>query len=146
MNRIQTLHLTDCTAALTFLACVGTGFARHGASHGICSADTWGAGHTAASLLFAASICAHIYQHRSWYKLLFKNGLRGHRTAAMLLSLLFAVVTVTGLVLLGGAGTATLGLPHYQIGILFTILALAHTFRRRRALFRKIGRAVPTSR
>lgn len=144
MNRIQTLHLTDCTAALTFLTCVGTGFARHGASHGICSADTWGAGHTVASLLFAASICAHIYQHRGWYKQLFKNGLRGHRTAVTLLSLLFAAVTVTGLVLLCGAEAATLGLPHYQIGILFTILALLHTFRRRRALFRRIGWTTPS--
>lgn len=79
----------------------------------------------------------HIVTHWRWYKGLVKNGMSRKNKVTVILSIVFLVLSVTGIALFGVNGAnSSLGLWHYKIGIVMVVIAIGHIVRRRSA-FRK---------
>jgi hypothetical protein len=69
--------------------------------------------------------------HWGWYKGIIKNGIGRKSKVTAVLSIIFLLLSVTGIVLLGINGAnSPLGLWHYKIGIAMTAIAIVHTIKR----------------
>ena len=69
--------------------------------------------------------------HWGWYKGIIKNGIGRKSKVTAVLSIIFLLLSVTGIVLLGVNGVnSPLGLWHYKIGIAMTAIAIVHTIKR----------------
>lgn len=115
---------------LAFMASAATGIGMHLAGHGAGHEawHDWGVAHVTASLLWLLSAAAHVKRHRHWYKSLFSGKSTNRRPVTFALSALFPTVTITGILLTvcaDGPGSP-LGLWHYKLGILATVLSLIH--------------------
>lgn len=98
----------------------------HDAWHG------WAVIHSMLSVLFLIAAALHIQTHWGWYKGWFKKGLRNKSRVTAVISAVFIIVSITGVTLLVAADGANspMGLWHYRIGILFTLLAVGHIIKR----------------
>ena len=93
---------------------VGLHIAGHGNSHEVW--HNWAVVHVLGSILFLVVI---------------KNGIGRKSKVTAVLSIIFLLLSVTGIVLLGVNGTnSPLGLWHYKIGIAMTAIAIVHTIKR----------------
>ena len=73
----------------------------------------------------------HITTHWGWYKGTIKNGLGKKSKITGVLSVVFLLVSVTGIILLGVNGAnSDIGLLHYEIGIVTIILCVGHILKR----------------
>ena len=87
--------------------------------------------HVLSSVLFLVAIIFHVTTHWGWYKGIIKNGIGRKGKVTAVLSIVFLLLSVTGIVLLGVSGAnSPLGLWHYKIGIITTVIALGHIIRR----------------
>ena len=69
--------------------------------------------------------------HWGWYKGIIKNGIGRKSKVTAVLSIIFLLLSVTGIVLLGVSGANTpLGLWHYKIGVMTTVIAVGHIVKR----------------
>ena len=120
---------------LAFVMSAVTGIGLHIAGHGTNHEawHIWNAAHVAASLLWLASVSFHVKRHRYWYKSLARKGIGRKSKTTLFLSATFLTVTVTGIMLLAYVSGANsgIGLWHYRLGILLTVLSLVHAARRR---------------
>lgn len=140
MNKSKSIVLTNLILIPLFIASVYTGIelhiAGHGASHEIW--HTWAVLHTIASLLFLALVALHVRSHWGWYKALKTIGCKGKRHAVLLLTCVFLLVLISGLLLLffvDGAASST-GLLHYKTGLVLALLVLFHVLKRRKILLK----------
>ena len=79
----------------------------------------------------------HIKSHWGWYKGLKTTGCKGKKKVVLLFSITFALVIITGMLLLlfvNGANSPT-GLLHYKIGIATGVLAILHILKRKHFLY-----------
>ena len=79
----------------------------------------------------------HIKRHWGWYKGLKTTGCKGKKKVVLLFSITFALVIITGILLLlfvDGANSPT-GLLHYKIGIATGVLAILHILKRKHFLY-----------
>ncbi len=109
---------------------IGLHFAGHGDVHEIW--HNWAVLHVVASVLFLVPATYHVVMHRGWYKGLLRNGVGRKSKTTTMLSLIFAIVCVTGFVLLfavNGANTP-IGLWHYKIGIAVSLISITHIVKR----------------
>lgn len=70
----------------------------------------------------------HIKAHWGWYRGLLRKGLKQRSKVAFSLSILFLVLTITGIILIlfvGGANSS-IGLWHYRFGLIMIIFLLIH--------------------
>ena len=107
----------------------GLHIAGHGNSHELW--HNWAVVHVLGSILFLVAIIFHVTTHWGWYKGIIKNGIGRKSKVTAVLSIVFLLLSVTGIVLLGVNGTnSPLGLWHYKIGIAMTAIAIVHTIKR----------------
>ena len=116
---------------------VGLHIAGHGNSHEIW--HNWAVVHVLGSILFLVAIIFHVTTHWGWYKGIIKNGIGRKSKVTALLSIVFLLLSVTGFVLFGVNGAnSPLGLWHYKIGIVMTVIAVGHIIRRLPALLKSL--------
>lgn len=103
--------------------------AGHGSEHEIW--HNWAVFHVLASLLFLIFAILHIVTHREWYKGIIRNGIGRKSKVTIILSVVFVLVSITGIALLGIDGANSLmGQWHYRIGIATIILSVGHVLKR----------------
>lgn len=108
---------------------IGLHIAGHGNSHEVW--HNWAVVHVLGSILFLVAIIFHVTTHWGWYKGIIKNGIGRKSKVTAVLSIIFLLLSVTGIVLLGVNGVnSPLGLWHYKIGIAMTAIAIVHTIKR----------------
>ena len=103
--------------------------AGHGTSHEVW--HNWAVFHIIASILFLIAVILHVQTHWGWYKSLVRSGLGKKSKAAVAVTLFFVVLAATGLVLFVVEGANSgIGLWHYRIGLVASVLFLEHIIRR----------------
>lgn len=108
---------------------IGLHIAGHGNRHELW--HNWPVFHVLSSLLFLITVIFHITTHWGWYKGAIKNGLGKKSKITVVLSVVFLLVSVTGIILLGVNGeNSDIGLLHYKIGISTIILCIGHILKR----------------
>ena len=130
MNRI---FIIDWILLVVFILTVFTGLKLHVAGHGSNHElwHNWAVFHIITSILFVTTVFFHIQTHWGWYKGWMKHGLGKRSRVTAIVSVLFVILSVTGLVLLGTDGAnSAIGLWHYKIGIASSLLFLGHIIKR----------------
>ena len=90
---------------------IGLHIAGHGNNHELW--HNWAVFHVLGSFLFLITVIFHITTHRGWYKGAVRNGLGKKSKITAVLSVVFFLVSVTGIILLGVNGTnSDTGLLH----------------------------------
>ena len=108
---------------------IGLHIAGHGNNHELW--HNWAVFHVLGSFLFLITVIFHITTHRGWYKGAVRNGLGKKSKITAVLSVVFFLVSVTGIILLGVNGTnSDTGLLHYKIGIVTIVLCIGHLLKR----------------
>lgn len=129
MNRNRFIYWTDLVLIPAFVLSLYTGIELHLAGHGTEHEvwHNWAAFHVIISLLFTLLTCIHIKSHWKRYK----------RLAIQLLTIAFLSVVITGfgLFFIHGANSS-LGIFHYQNGLIASIFILLHVFKRKQFLAR----------
>ena len=92
----------------------------------------WALVHTFASLALLICGTLHIQSHWGWYKNWIKKGLGNKSRVTALLSVIFILTTITGIISLVAADgcNSPIGLWHYRISIMMTIIGLGHIIKR----------------
>lgn len=112
---------------------IGLHIAGHGNSHEVW--HNWAVFHALGSVLFLVAIIFHVRTHGGWYKGIIKNGIGRKSKVTAVFSIVFLLLSVTGIVLLGVNGAnSPLGLWHYKIGIVMIVIAVGHILKRLSAL------------
>lgn len=146
MNRNRFIYFTDLMLLLVFILSFYTGVELHIAGQGVDheSWHIWAIFHTNASLLFMILGIIHVKSHWAWYKGLRTVGCKGKRKAVLLLSIVFLLAVVSGILLVcfvDGANSS-LGLWHYRIGVFVSVLGVLHILKRKRGLYKGVRRHV----
>ena len=143
--KAKTLFLTDLLLLITFVPSAATGFILHWAGHQSSHElwHNWAVAHVISTLLLTILVAIHIYGHWGWYKSLFKGNIKNKsRLTTSVLSALMLVVTTTGIVVLfrhQGANTG-LGLWHYVMGIIVSIIVIGHLIKRFNTMLKGLKR------
>ena len=117
------------TFALTAYSGIKLHVVRHVSWQGGCR--PWANFHTWVSLAFVVLMVMHIYTHWGWYKGWINKGLGKKSRVTVLLSILFILECMTGMVLfLAGCAHKGVGLWHLGIGIALTLFCLVHFVKR----------------
>lgn len=107
------------------LSGLGLHIAGHGNSHEIW--HNWAVFHGLGSVLLLVAIIFHVTTHWGWYKGIIKKGIGRKSKVTAVLSIVFLLLSVTGIALLGINGAnSPLGLWHYKMGIITTVIAVGH--------------------
>lgn len=130
---MKRIFVIDWILIVVFIVSAISGFglhvAGHGGSHEIW--HDWAVFHVLSSVLFLVTIIFHVATHRGWYKRVIKKGIDRKSKVTAVLSVIFLLLSVTGLALLGINGAnSPLGLWHYKIGIITTVIAVGHVIKR----------------
>ena len=130
---MKRIFVIDWILIVVFIVSAISGFGLHvvghGGSHEIW--HNWAVFHVLGSILFFVAIIFHVATHRGWYKGIMQKGIGRKSKVTVFLSVIFLLLSVTGLALLGINGAnSPLGLWHYKIGIITTIIALGHVIKR----------------
>ena len=138
--KAKTLFITDLLLLLAFIPVSTTGFALHYTGHQ-CNHElwhNWAVAHVLSSLIFFIPLTTHIYGHWGWYKSLLKNGTKNKSRVTIILSALMLIVIITGIIVLfkHQGANSNLGIRHYILGIILSIVAIGHFIKRRKVLFK----------
>ena len=118
---------------LSFLTGLGLHLAGHGSNPEVW--HHWAVAHVITSLLWGGVCIYHIVVHGKWYRSLVKKGRQGKSKITAMISCIFVVVVITGIILLGVEGANSgIGLWHYKIGLLMGLFAVIHVVKRKTAL------------
>lgn len=131
---MKKIFIIDWWLVALFLITAISGFGMHISGYH-CSHEVWhnwAVVHTLSSIAFLIAGIMHIQIHWGWYKGWFKNGLGNKSRVTVLLSIIYILISVTGIVLLVAVDGANsgMGLWHYRIGIIMIIVGLGHTIKR----------------
>ena len=140
---MKRIFVIDWAMIASFVPSVWSGIGLHVAGHGT-NPEAWHAWalfHVLSSLLFLVAAICHVATHRGWYGAIVRRGMGRKSRVTALLSVVFAFVAVTGIVLLGvdGAGS-TVGMWHYRTGLAAGALSVGHLLKRIPALRKSFGR------
>lgn len=136
---MKRIFVIDWVLVFAFVVSAVSGFGMHVAGHGNSHSlwHNWAVFHVCGSALFFVIASLHIVAHWRWYKGIIKNGIGRKNKVTAVLSIVFLVLSLTGVALLGVSGpNSPLGLWHYKIGIVMVVISIGHIVRRRSA-FRK---------
>lgn len=140
---MKKIFVIDRTLVILFILTAVSGFglhiAGHGAEHSIW--HNWAVFHVVASVMLLVAVSFHIITHKGWYRSVISSGIGRKSRVTAVLSLIFFIVSLTGLVLLGVSGANTeMGLWHYVSGIVFTVLSAGHIIKRIPLLRKSFGK------
>lgn len=130
---MKKIFVIDWILVLVFVLSAFSGIGLHIAGHGNSHElwHNWAVFHVLSSFLFLITVIFHITTHWGWYKGIIKNGLGKKSKITVVLSVVFFLVSVTGIILLGVNGANSyIGLLHYKIGIVTIILCIGHILKR----------------
>lgn len=130
---MRRIFIIDWTLIPLFLFTAYTGIELHVAGHGSNHElwHNWAVFHVLASLLFLVTIVFHLYTHLGWYKGLINKGIGKKSKVTVVLSVLFLLETISGIVLIFVDGASSrIGLWHYVIGLIMSVIAIGHTIKR----------------
>ena len=139
---MKRIFVIDWILIVAFVVSAVSGFGLHMAGHGNSHEvwHHWAVFHVLGSILFLVAIISHVTTHWGWYKGIVKDGIGRKSKVTALLSIVFLLLSVTGVVLLGVNGANTpLGLWHYKIGIITTVIAVGHIIKRLPALRKSLN-------
>lgn len=130
---MKKIFVIDWILISVFVLSTFSGIALHIAGHGD-NHDlwhNWAIAHVLTSFLFLIAAIFHISIHWGWYKGMIKNGIGKKSKITVVLSVVFLLALVTGIILLGVNGAnSNIGLWHYKIGIATIILSIGHILKR----------------
>ena len=130
---MKKIFVIDWSLVFVFVLSAFSGIGLHIAGHGINHElwHNWAVFHVLTSFLFFVISIFHIPTHWGWYKGIIKNGLGKKSKITVVLSVVFFLVSVTGIILLGVDGANSyIGLLHYKIGIVTIVLCIGHLLKR----------------
>lgn len=130
---MKKIFVIDWSLIFVFVLSAFSGIGLHIAGHGINHElwHNWAVFHVLTSFSFFVISIFHITTHWGWYKGIIKNGLGKKSKITVVLSVVFFLVSVTGIILLGVEGANSyIGLLHYQIGIVAIVLCIGHILKR----------------
>lgn len=135
-TRMKTSFTIERLLPLSFVASAVSGIGLHIAGHGTSHEvwHNWAVAHVLLSLLWLITVTFHIRRHRRWYRTILSKGIGKKSRMTVALSIMFLIVSVTGIVLLvwiDGANSA-IGLWHYWLGVLLIIFSFIHCLIRKR--------------
>lgn len=141
---MKKIFIIDWWITALFIIMVVSGFGMH-ISGTRCTHEVWhnwAVVHTLSSIAFLIAATLHIQTHWSWYKRWFRNGIGNKSRVTAILSIVFIFISVTGILLLAvvdGANSG-MGLWHYRLGVIMTVIGLAHFIKRFSILKKSINR------
>lgn len=105
--------------------------------------EAWNELHVWSSFLFLIAVMLHLYLHLKWYKAIFRKRLFKRNRITLILSLLFVVSALTGImawIVKGDSATLyhLIVETHDKIALLFLLFVVGHTIKRFR-FFMKNG-------
>lgn len=130
---MKKIYVIDWILILVFVLSAYIGIELHMAGHGNDHEiwHNWAVFHIVTSLLFLIAGIIHITMHWRWYKGIINNGIGRKSKITAGLSAAFILVVVTGFMLLNVDGAnSQIGLWHYRIGIVASILSVGHILQR----------------
>lgn len=130
---MKKIFVIDWSLVFVFVLSAFSGIGLHIAGHGINHElwHNWAVFHVLTSFLFFVISIFHITTDWGWYKGIIKNGLGKKSKITVVLSVVFFLVSVTGIILLGVDGANSyIGLLHYKIGIVTIVLCIGHLLKR----------------
>lgn len=136
---MKRIFVIDWILIVVFIVSAISGFGLHVAGHGSSHEiwHNWAVFHVLGSILFLIAAILHVATHLEWYKGIIKKGIGSKSKVTAILSVIFLLLSVTGLALLGINGAnSLLGLWHYKIGVITIVIALGHVIKRL-SVFRK---------
>lgn len=136
---MKRIFVIDWILIVVFIVSAISGFGLHVAGHGSSHEiwHNWAVFHVWGSILFLIVVIFHVATHLEWYKGIIKKGIGSKSKVTAILSVIFLLLSVTGLALLGINGAnSLLGLWHYKIGVITIVIALGHVIKRL-SVFRK---------
>lgn len=130
---MKKIFVIDWLLVFVFILSAASGIGLHIAGH-CCTHEVWhnwAVSHVVASLLFLIAVILHISTHWQWFRGIVKHGAGKKSRVTVVLSVVFLLVAVTGIILLGvsGANSRT-GLLHYKLGIVAIVLCTGHILKR----------------
>ena len=130
---MKKIFVTDWILIIAFMLSTLSGIGLHivgyGNNHELW--HNWAVSHVLTSFLFFITVISHLSTHWGWYKGIIKNGLGKKSKITVVLSVVFFLVSVTGIILLGVDGANSyIGLLHYKIGIVTIVLCIGHLLKR----------------
>lgn len=137
--KVNRLFVVDLLLLIFFILTAASGFGMHIAGHGT-SHDIWhgwAAAHILSTLLFVIITIAHIYLHWRWYKTLFTKAFGSKSKVTVVVSVLFVILTISGILSLFPSGpNSNIGITHYKIGVISTLLFAGHIIKRIKILIK----------
>ena len=130
---MKRIFVIDWILIVVFIVSAISGFGLHVAGHGSSHEiwHNWAVFHVLGSILFLIVVIFHVATHLEWYKGIIKKGIGSKSKVTAILSVIFLLLSVTGLALLGINGAnSLLGLWHYKIGVITIVIALGHVIKR----------------
>lgn len=130
---MKRIFVIDWILIVVFIMSAISGFGLHVAGHGGTHEvwHNWAVFHVLGSILFLIAAILHVATHLEWYKGIIKKGIGRKSKVTAVLSIVFLLLSVTGLALLGINGAnSLLGLWHYKIGVITIVIALGHVIKR----------------
>ena len=130
---MKRIFVIDWILVVVFIVSAISGFGLHVAGHGSSHEiwHNWAVFHVLGSILFLIAAILHVATHLEWYKGIIKKGIGRKSKVTAILSVIFLLLSVTGLALLGINGAnSLLGLWHYKIGVITIVVALGHVIKR----------------
>ena len=128
--KVKGIYFVDVALLLVAVTTCLTGVLLHKAGH-FNTHDVWhnwAIAHSVSSVLMLVFGALHLYAHLGWYKSLLKGKTKGKSVITLMLSVLFVVVTMTGVVMLAMTFVPNtgVGLWHYVVGIALSVASIAH--------------------
>lgn len=130
---MKRIFVIDWILIVVFIVSAISGFGLHVAGHGSSHEiwHNWAVFHVLGSILFLIAVIFHVAMHLEWYKGIIKKRIGSKSKVTAVLSVIFLLLSVTGLALLGINGAnSLLGLWHYKIGVITIVIALGHVIKR----------------
>ena len=130
---MKRIFVIDWILIVVFIVSAISGFGLHVAGHGSSHEiwHNWAVFHVLGIILFLIVVIFHVATHLEWYKGIIKKGIGSKSKVTAILSVIFLLLSVTGLALLGINGAnSLLGLWHYKIGVITIVIALGHVIKR----------------
>lgn len=130
---MKRIFIIDWALIPLFILTEYTGIELHNAGHGNIHEIwyNWAVFHVVMSLLFLLAVIFHIITHWNWYKGIVCKGMGRNSKVTLCLSIMFILAAITGIALLNIDGAnSPIGIWHYKIGIIASVLSVGHILKR----------------
>ena len=133
LSKMKRIFIIDWWLLLAFAITAYSGFKLHIAGHFSTHEvwHNWAVFHILVSLAFVILGVLHVQTHWGWYKSLITKGIGKKSKVTIWLSFIFLITSLTGFILLGVCCRQFhIGMWHYRLGIIFTIIGIGHFIKR----------------